>query len=108
MMGRQPFRSFEKKFFYSSFAIRQTVREQREMARESQISVDAIMRVRIERVVNRNTLSRAQLLITLDHRLAASVREDEIVKWYQVTEAVIRIAVDAIKRRRSINIPKHR
>src|SRR5215208_2475099 len=65
-----------------------------------------MMRVRIERVVDRHTLTRTECFVISDDRIAAAVSENEIVLRYQIEKRIGTVGLDAVQRRRRINVPE--
>src|SRR5690242_7523581 len=84
----QSFRDFEKELFNARFAIWQTIREECEITDKPFISSNGMMRVRIERVVDRHAHLRAERLVTAHNRFAAAVGQDQIVTGNQIRKRI--------------------
>src|SRR4051812_13011382 len=78
----------EEELVDASFSIGQAIREKAEIGVESRFRRHGMMRVRIERVVDRNASLRAGTLIGADDGIAASVSEYEIVAGNQCGEGI--------------------
>src|SRR5215217_6966833 len=80
------FRYFKEEPVDARLPIRQTICEQAEIARESILRRNRMMRIGIECVVDRHTGTRAQRLVTLHDRFATAICQNQIVKRYQTFE----------------------
>src|SRR3954452_8515970 len=98
----------EEEVVDARLAIRQPIAEERDITREPRIRRHGIVRRRIERVVDRDALARADRLVGRRHGIAAAVGEDAIVLADEGVERIGVVVVQPIERRRRVDVPEDR
>src|SRR6202011_4881548 len=100
-------RRAEEEFAHARLAVRQAIAKKAQQTRESSVTLRRIVRVGIERVVDRYASPRAVRYILIDHRFAAAVGKHHVIAGNQLQEGIQWVAGDPLQRCGCIDVPEN-
>src|SRR5688572_16916770 len=98
LLIRHPPGDFQKELLYSRLSIRKAISQETKVTFKTFVPRHRMMRVRIERVVNRHAIARPSGSIRSYHGISSTVGKDHVIFRDQSVERILRIVLDPVQR----------
>ena len=97
----------QEKLFDPGLTVGQTIGKQREVSSKPLIDHGRVMRLGIECVVHGYALTCSKRFVCVYNRIAAAISEYQVVTRDQREKRIVTVVMNAVKRCRCVDVPKH-